>query len=154
MHYIRVDKAPEKLKPNEMVLHKPNFAEEVAQNRGKRGVQKTATIRNIRDTLTTITGKYNPEINPYHLKLQKYDNLMYNTEEEYGNIILKVIKDNDLNLLDKAIEFALLKRPAIVDTVYYVSPDIEGSGAFIGLGFNMKTTEKVTKSTHKKKNVV
>lgn len=154
MYYIRVDKAPEELKANEMVLYKPNFAKEVAVNKGKRGVQKTATIRNLRDTLMTITDKFDKTINPYHIKLQKYDNLMYDTDEDYGKIILRIIKDNNLNLLDKAVEFALLKRPAVVDTVYYVSPDLEGSSAFIGLGFSMKNNKKVLKSTSKKKGVV
>lgn len=154
MQYIRVDEAPEKVKANEMVLYKPNFAEEIAVNKGKRGVQKTATVRNLRDTLMTITGKYDDTINPYHIKLQKYDNLMYNTEEDYGNIIIRIIRDNNLNLLDKAVEAALLKRSAIVDTVYYVSPDIEGSTAFISLGFSMKEAKKSTKSAPKKEDVV
>jgi len=149
MDYIRVDNAPEKLKKNEMVITKPNFMEEVTATKGKRGVNKLATIRNIRDVLMIITANYNEQINPYHLKLQKYDNLMYDTDEDYAKIIHNVIKDNNLNLIDKAIEKELLKRNPIVDTVYYVSPDIEGSTAFISLGFRMKMNEKSIKKTVK-----
>jgi len=145
MEYVRVDKAPEKLKNNEMVIIKPNFLEEVVATKGKRGVNKIATIRNIRETLMLITGNYDETINPYHLKLQRYDNLMYKDDEAYAEIILKVIKDNGLNLLDKAIEKQLLSRGPLIDTVYYLSPDIEGSAAFINLGFNMRNSKKITK---------
>lgn len=142
MNYIRVDKAPEKLKNNEMVVTKPNFLKEIEATAGKRGVNKVATIRNLRDTLMLITGKYDETINPYHLKLQRYDNLVYKDNQEYADIILRVIKDNNLNLVDKAVEKQLLTRSPMVDTVYYVSPDIEGSAAFISLGFSMKNTKK------------
>lgn len=154
MEYIRVNEAPEKLKDNEMVIHKPDFQEEIEINRRKRGVDKVATIRNIRDTLMTITDKYDNTINPYHLKLQKYDNLVYDGDEGYGQIILKVISDNGLPLIDKAVEKALLDRKPSVDTVYYVSPDLEGSAAFISFGFNLKSGKKPTKGTSKKEDVV
>lgn len=147
MEYIRVDEAPEKLKNNEMAITKPNFLEEVISTKGKRGVNKVATIRNIRDTLMVITANYDETINPYHLKLQKYDNLMYKDDKGYADIILRVIKDNNLSLLDKAIEKKLLNRSPMIDTVYYVSPDIEGSTAFISLGFTMKSGKKSPKKS-------
>lgn len=154
MHYIRVDEAPEKLKTNEMVIHKPDFLEEIKAQKGKRGVNSTATIRNIRDTLMTITDKYDQTINPYHLKLQKFDNLMYDGDEGYAKIIGDVIRFNGLPLVDKAIEQQLKARSPMVDTVYYVSPDIEGSAAFISLGFSMKDGKKSTKKTAKTEDVV
>ncbi len=146
MHYIRIDKAPEKLKNNEMVIVKPNFLEEIKATKGKRGVNKIATVRNLRDTLMVITNKYDNTINPYHLKLQRYDNLTYKDDKEYADIILRIIKDNNLKLIDKAIEKQLLTRKPTIDTVYYVSPDIEGSTAFISLGFTMKSAKKSTKT--------
>lgn len=150
MEYIRVDEAPEKLKNNEMVINKPDFLEEVKATRGKRGVKNIVTIRNLRDTFMVITDKYDNTINPYRLKLQKYDNLTYEGDKGYSDIVLKVIKDNNLNLLNKAVEQQLLKRDPKVDTVYYVSPDIEGSTAFISLGFSMKSGKKSLKKTNKK----
>lgn len=154
MHYIRIDEAPEKLKDNEMVIEKPNFMDHIVANKAKRGVNSVATIRNIRDTLMAITSEYDQTINPYHLKLQKYDNLVYEGDAGYSEIILKVIRDNNLSLIDKAIEKELKRRNPKVDTVYYVSPDIEGSAAFIGLGFSMKEAPKETKKKVKKEDMV
>lgn len=151
MKYIRVDEAPEKIKDNEMVIFKPNFADEIKAKRGRRGADKIATIRNIRDTLMAITDKYDQSINPYHLKLQKYDNLKYDGDSGYGDIILRVIRENGLPLIDKAVEQQLLKRNPSVNTVYYVSPDLEGSAAFISLGFSMDNSKY---STSEKENVV
>lgn len=154
MHYIRVDEAPEKLKDNEMVIEKPNFMEHITANKAKRGVNSVATIRNIRDTLMAITNEYDQSINPYHLKLQKYDNLVYEGDAGYSDIILRVIRDNNLPLIDRAVEKKLKERNPKIDTVYYVSPDIEGSAAFVSLGFSMKDAPKQTKKKVKKEDVV
>jgi len=150
MKYIRVDEAPEKLKDNEMVIVKPDFIEEIASVSQKRGVKGIATIRSIRDALMVITDKYDNTINPYHVILQRYDNLLYKGNEGFAEIIQRVIKDNNLPLIDKAVEFKLLNRKPTVDTIYYVSDDIEGSGAFIRLGFIMGGN----KNAPKKKNLV
>jgi hypothetical protein len=153
MQYIRVDKAPEKLKANETVIHKPNFLEEIKASKGRRGVDNVATVRSLRDALMAITDKYDNTINPYHLKYHRYDNLMYEGDEGFAAIILRIIADNDLPLIDKAIEFELLKRKPDVDTVYYVSDDLNGSTAFIKHGFHLKTDKK-GKSASKSENVV
>lgn len=151
MKYIRVDEAPEKIKDNELVIFKPNFLEEIASVSKKRGVKGIATIRSIRDALMVITDKYDNTINPYHIILQRYDNLLYDGNEGFAKLIQRIIKEEKLPLVDKAVEFKLLQRNAKVDTVYYVSDDIEGSGAFIRLGFIMENGSNLTS---KKKNVV
>jgi hypothetical protein len=147
MKYVRVDKAPEKLKDNEMIIEKPDFMEEIQANRKKRGVDSAATIRNIRDTFMAITDKYDNTINPFHLKLQKFDNLVYEGDKGYSEIVLKVIKENDLPLVEKVIEFELKNRKPTVDMIYYVSPDLEGSRAFLNFGFSMKSDKKSTKKS-------
>ncbi len=153
MHYIRVDKAPEKLKDNEMVVEKPDFMEEVKATRKRRGVNKIVTITSLRDTLMVITDKYDNTINPYHLVLIRYNNLVYDGDIGFSKIIQRVIKDLDLSLVEKAIEFKLLKRNPKVDTIFYVSDDIDGSEAFVKLGFHMKEGKKI-KTTVKKEDVV
>ena len=130
-----------------MVIEKPDFMEEIQANRKKRGVNSTATIRNIRDTFMSITDKYDNTINPYHLKLQKFDNLVYEGDKGYSDIILKIIKDNDLPLVERVIEHELRNRKPTVDTVYYVSPDLEGAKAFLSFGFSMKGGKKSTKKS-------
>ena len=142
MKYIRVDEAPEKLKDNEMVLVKPDFLEEVTSISQKRGSKGIATARSIRDAFMTITNKYDQSINPYRLTFTKYDNLVYDGNPGFAKIIQRIIKEMDLPLLDKAVEFQLLKRKPKIDTVYYVSEDLEGSGAFIKLGFHMGDSKK------------
>jgi len=137
MKYIRVDEAPLSLKNNELVLVKPDFMEEIVATRGRRGVVKTASIRAIRDVLMAITEKYDKTINPYHLKLQHYENLMYDGDRGFSDLILKIIKELKLPLIERAIEFNLKNRKTSVDTVYYVSQDLEDTAAFTRMGFSM-----------------
>lgn len=151
MKYIVVSEAPAKLKDNEMVIFKPDFVEEVASVSKKRGVKGVASINSIRDAFMTITDKYDSTINPYHLKFNRYENLMYEGDKGFAALIVRIIKDLDLPLVDKVVEHQLLKRKPKVDTVYYVSDDLEGSRAFIKLGFHMGESKTFTS---KKEDVV
>jgi hypothetical protein len=148
MEYVRVDEAPEKLKDNEFVVHKPNFQDEISASRGRRsGVKGVVTIRGLRDTFMVITDRYDNTVNPYRLNLQKFENLVFDGDAAFSAIILDVIRANDLDLVDKAVEQELLKRDPKVNKIFYVSPDLEGSGAFLRLGFNMKDEKKSPKKT-------
>jgi hypothetical protein len=154
MKYIRVDEAPEKLKDNEMDLIKPDFLEEVSSISQKRGSKGVATIRSIRDAFMVITGKYDESINPYRLVFNNYDNMVYDGNEGFAKLIQKIVKDLNLPLLDRAVETKLLARHPKIDTVYYVSDDLEGSGAFIKLGFHMGEVLKSQKKIVKTEDVV
>ena len=154
MHYVLVSSAPEKLAQNEMVIHKPNFLEEVKQTKGKRGVNKLTSITSIRDILSLLASKYDNELNPYRVNLVKYENLPYSTDEDFSNIILRVIKDNNLNLIDKAVEQQIKNRKPSVDTVYYVSDDIAGTSVLISFGFHMKDGKNTKKIASNKDSVV
>ena len=154
MHYVLVSEAPEKISQNEMVIHKPNFLEEVKQTRAKRGVNKITSISSIRDLLLLLASKYDPDLNVYRVNLVKYDNIPYSSDEDFSNIILRIIKENELNLIDKAIELQLKNRKSSVDTVYYVSDDISGTSVLIRFGFNMKDAKNSKKITSNKDSVV
>lgn len=138
MNYIRVDKAPEKTNKNEMVIAKPNFMEEIEATKLRRGVDKLTTVNALRDTFMAITDKYDNSLNPYHMPLSKYRGRAFNDSKEYGDIILKIIKDNDYDLVDKAVDTLVKARKSEVNTIYYISPDIEGTSALIKNGFSLK----------------
>lgn len=137
MKYIRVDEAPEKLKKNEMVISKPNFMEEVEKTKGRRGVDKLTTVNALRDTFMAITDKYDNTLNPYRMPLQKYRGRAFKDDKEYSDIILKIIDDNNYDLIDKAVDTLVKARSTDVDTIYYVSPDLEGTKALTQNGFSL-----------------
>jgi hypothetical protein len=154
MHYIIVSSAPEKLSSNEMVIHKPNFLDEVKLTRGRRGVNRITSITSIRDILSLLAEKYDQTLNVYHLILQKYDNLPYSTDEDFSSILLRIIKDNDLKLIDKAVEQKIKTRKSTIDTIYYVSDTVDGTSALISLGFHMKDSKNSKKISSNKDSVV
>jgi hypothetical protein len=137
MKYIRVDEAPQKLNKNEMVITKPNFMEEVEKTKGRRGVEKLTTVNALRDTFMAITDKYDNKLNPYKMPLQKYRGRAFQDDKEYSDIILKIIKDNDYDLIDKAVDTLVKQRSTDVDKIYYVSPDLEGTKALTQNGFSL-----------------
>ena len=154
MVYVLVAEAPEELKSNEMVVHKPTFIDEIKATRGRRGVDGITSITSIRDILSLLSEKYDNTLNAYHLKLQKYENLPYKTDSDFSDILLRIVKDNRLSLVEKVIESKLKTRKPSVDTVYYVSNTLDGSSAFISLGFRMKDGKSSIKNIVKKDNVV
>jgi hypothetical protein len=154
MHYILVGEAPENLKSNEMVIHKPTFLEEVIATRQKRGVDKIASIRSIRDMVAILAAKYDNTLNPFRVNLTKYDNLPYSTDKEFADLIMRVIVENNLSFVEKAIEQQIQTRRTGIDTIYYVSDDLSGTSTLIRFGFNMKDGKNSKKIASNKDIVV
>lgn len=148
-NFTRVDKAPEKLKENECVIVKPDFIDEIQSTKKRRGISGLTTVPYLRDIFMAITDKYDHTVNPYQMKLSKYNGLSYKTEEDLSKIIFKIISDLNLDLLEKAVDTKVKNRPQGTDTIYYVSDDLEGTGAFIKNGINMDTTKNKKKVTVK-----
>lgn len=143
--FKRVDEVPKNLKDNECVIIKPDFQEMIDKTRKRRGVSGLTTAAALRDIFMLITDVYAPEINPYHLKLSKYEGRAYETDDQLREIIFKIIRDFDLNLLEKALEFQIKNRPPKTDFIYYVSPDLDGLSAFIKMGVNQAQNNKKVK---------
>lgn len=143
--FKRVNTAPDKLENNEMLIHKPDFQQEIDATRGRRGVTKVATASSLRDLFMTLTNKYAPEINPYKLKFSKYEGISIGTDDELRDLIFKIIFDNDLPLIDKTIEYHIKNRNPAVNTIFYVSDDLSGLGAFIKMGFNQQESREKVK---------
>ena len=146
MEYILVDKAPEKLKDNEMVLFKPTFIEQIAKSKLRRGVTKLTTANALRDALMLITDIYDNTVNPYKINLSAYEGLAYETDADLSTIILKILDDQGVDLVTKAIDVQLKSRDLKVDTVYFVSDNLNGSTAFLANGFTQQKSKKVAKN--------
>lgn len=145
--FKRVDKAPEKLKDGECVIKKPDFQEFIDATTKRRGTSGLTTASNLRDIFMAITDRYDHTVNPYQLKLSKYEGIAYENDDGIRKVLFKVIKDFDLDLLEKAVDFEIKNRPDNTETIFYVSPDLEGSSSFIKNGINQLTKKKKAKVT-------
>jgi len=154
MHYILVSEEPETLKSNEIVIKKPTFIEEVVATKQKRGVDKVATIRSIRDMIATLSAKYDETVNPFRVNLTKYDNIPYSSDKEFADLVMRVVIENNLPFVEKAIESQIKNRKPNIDTVYYVSDNLDGTSVLIRFGFNMKDGKNSKKIASNKDIVV
>jgi hypothetical protein len=154
MHYILVSEEPESLKSNEIVIKKPTFIEEVTATKQKRGVDKIASVRSIRDMIATLAAKYDDTLNPFRVNLTKYDNTPYASDKEFAELIMRVVVENNLSFVEKAIEHQIKNRKPNVDTIYYVSDDLNGTSVLIRFGFNMKDGKNSKKIASNKDIVV
>ena len=143
--YKRVDEEPKELKDNECVIYKPSFQEEIEATRKRRGVSGLTKANSLRDIFMAITDKYDQSVNPYHMKLTKYEGIAYETDDDLRKILFKIMKDHDTDLLNKAVDHAIKNRPENTDFIYYVSDDLAGSSAFIKQGINMAENKKKVK---------
>lgn len=148
--YKRVDLAPKSLKDDECVIYKPDFMDFIRNAKKRRGVSKLTTISNLRDIFMLITDKYDHTVNPYQMKLNKYQGLPYENDHDLSSIILKIIKDLDLDLINAAVDHEIKNRKPNTELIYYVSDDLVGTSAFIRNGINQQTK---TKKKEKKQKV-
>jgi hypothetical protein len=152
--YYAVPLAPKHIEENEMVIYKPTFLNEIQKTKVRRGVNKLTTASSLRDIFMAITDKYDNTINPYHLKLSKYEGISYDIDEDLVAVVYRIIKDNDLKLVEAAIDKQLKSRPHTVDTIYYVTPDMEGVSAFTQNGVTAGKSDEKGKKPKKSETVV
>ena len=152
--YSVVPEAPKNLEAGDYVIYKPTFIDEIAKTRTKRGVNKLTTASSLREIFMLITDKYDKTVNPYHLKLNKYEGIAYDIDEDLVAVIYRVIRDNNLSLVEAAVEKLIKERPHGTYHVYYVTSDLEGVNAFIKNGLSPEKTEEKGKKPKKSENVV
>lgn len=152
--YYAVPLAPKHLEENEMVIYKPTFLEEIAKTKVRRGVNKLTTASSLRDIFMAITDKYDQTVNPYHLKLSKYEGIAYDIDEDLVAVVYRIIKDNDLKLVEAAIDKQLKSRPHNIDTIYYVTSDMEHVSAFTKNGVSAGKNDEKGKKPKKSETVV
>jgi hypothetical protein len=152
--YFAVPSVPEKVEATDMVMYKPTFLEEIAKTRVRRGVNKLTTASSLRDIFMAITDKYDQTINPYHLKLNKYEGIAYDIDEDLVAVVYRVIKDNGLNLVESALDKQIKARPHTVERIYYVTPDMEGVAAFTKNGISAGNLDQKGKKPKNSETVV
>lgn len=152
--YTVVASAPKNLSETDLVINKPNFLEEIAKNKVRRGVVKLTTAPALRDIFMAITDKYDNTVNPYHLKLSKYEGIAYEKDEDLVDVVYRIIRDNNLNLVESAIDKLLKSRAHTVETIYYVTDDLDGIEAFAKNGISALKTDKKGKKEEKSENLV
>ena len=152
--YTVVGKTPEKLESTDFVIEKPTFIEEISKSKNKRGVTKLTTAASLRDIFMSITDKYDNTVNPYHLKLSKYEGIAYDTDMDLVPLIYRIISDNKLNLIEQAVDHKIKTRPLTSEVIYYVTDDLEGVGAFAKNGVSALKLDKNKKKTENPESVV
>jgi len=152
--YTVVASAPKNLSETDLVINKPNFLEEITKNKVRRGVVKLTTAPALRDIFMAITDKYDNTVNPYHLKLSKYEGIAYDKDEDLIDVVYRIIRDNNLNLVESAIDKQLKSRAHSVETIYYVTDDLDGIEAFAKNGISALKTDKKGKKEEKSENLV
>lgn len=152
--YTVVGEVPSTLNKGDFVILKPTFIEEIAKTKNKRGVSKLTTASSLRDIFMLITEKFDPKVNPYHLKLSKYEGIKYETDQDLVPLIYRIIDDNKLNLIESAVDVAIKNRPHDTEVIFYVTSDLEGVGAFAKNGINARKLDKKGKKTENSESVV
>lgn len=138
MQYQLVDKAPKELKKNELVLFKPDFIEQIAKSKLRRGTKKLTTANALRDALMLITDIYDNTVNPYRINLSAYEGIAYETDQDLSVIIMKILDDQGVDLVTKALDKQLRERNSDITSIFYVSDDLTGAATFIANGFTLK----------------
>lgn len=149
-----VASAPKSLSATDLVIYKPNFLEEISKNKVRRGVVKLTTAPALRDIFMAITDKYDNTVNPYHLKLSKYEGIAFAKDEDLISVVYRVIRDNNLNLIESAIDKTLKSRSHDVEVIYYVTDDLDGIEAFAKNGISALKNDKKTKKPENTEDVV
>lgn len=130
----------------------PNFMPEVLKSKFQRGQRKLTTAAMLRLTLIDIADKYDPTFEVYRqFAPVNYEGLPFNSDEEYSQIIVRIIKEIRPNIIDAAIMQQIREAPRGTKLIYFVAEDLIHTKAFMDAKIPMKASQN-TKSPQGKKN--
>jgi len=152
--FIIVDKKPERLEKNEMVIEMPNFVDEILEvesTLSKSQIRRSA-IFFLKSVAAAIGRKYDPEqFNPYTtFPYSAYEGIEYhNAEDLSAKIVIPMFVKYCPTMFDKYIETKIKARPATVQTVYFVGPE-DKAAIFIRLSLDRGELESKRLKKEKK----
>jgi hypothetical protein len=134
--FVVVQKAPDTLSKDEMVIGAPNFLEQIRLNARKAPkVQQTANTH-LREILDAISLKFDPELNAYGIRVVNFLGVPYADEAGLNAIIVSLIKAEHPQTLDKVLDFQLKNRPMNIKLIYFVG-NLQDSTQFFAHGIDM-----------------
>jgi len=144
--FCRVDKAPEELRKDELVVSLPDFKDEIIKARRSRGQQKILTVNYLRGIFTEIAASFDPTFNPYlDINLTKYKGLPAADEDEAAAKIMDIVTEVKPDLIEKAIAKQVAARATRVKLIYFVAPDFNHTGVFTQHGIDSIKPAEINK---------
>jgi hypothetical protein len=123
--FLIVDEAPKELKKGEIVIDKPNFMEEIAQQKAKTPRNGITGLFHLRAITALIAQNYDPsEMTEYSVKAHAFEGRPFSNDEELNNIIVEMIRINRPQVFTKYLDKKIKTRPVKTDLIYIVRADI------------------------------
>ena len=117
--FVVVKNAPEKLEKGEIVITPPTFLAQIQENARKAPRKQLTAINHLREILNSIATKYDTEMNVMKFRLVNYEGLPYANNEDLSVVILRILKEQYPQVLEKYLEKEIQSRPLGTQLVYY-----------------------------------
>jgi len=143
--FMIVDKAPENLKEDEMVVKSPNFLDEIKRSNAKASGKRMTSLHHMRQILMLIGNKYDPNgtFNSYtSIPLTKFEGLAFDTDEDLNQIIIRMLNKHYPVMLDLVVESQIKSRRPNVKLIYFEG-NSDNAGPFFKHGIP-RTNEVVS----------
>ena len=154
--FLLVEKAPDKLKDNEVVITEPDFLNEIKtaknQPRPFPNGKFLTSIAHLRAIGGIIGELYDPEgFNPYStIPYNHFVGIEYADNKGLSEVVLKMFNKFHPQILFKVLDKQIKSRPSGTELIYFVGKK-ENTEAFFANGINqleggktLSTTKKVT----------
>lgn len=134
--FVVVKEAPkaEDLRPGEMVIDRPDFLEEIAENKRREGRGGQVGSNHLRYVVGTVGAKYDPELSAYTIRPHLFEGRPYTTDLEFSAILTDVFNQQYPKIFESYLDYKIRTRPTNTKLIYYVG-NFVGTGAFFKNGF-------------------
>jgi hypothetical protein len=133
--FVVVDRAPETLEKDEVVINQPNFLEQIEANKKKQPRNGLIAVNHVREILQSISTKYDQDLNAMRIPLVGYVGVPFKNNEELSAIVVKILKSHYPPIFEKVLDYELKNRPLGTKLIYYVG-NFKGTTAFFKHGID------------------
>jgi hypothetical protein len=134
--FVVVKQAPATLEKGEIVIGQPDFMEQIVANQKKAPRHQQTALNHMREVLSSIGQKYDPDMNVFKIRLVNYEGLAFKSNEDISAIIVRLLKNEYPAIFDRYLDHQLKNRPINTKLIYYVG-DFTTTGPFYKAGLDL-----------------
>lgn len=118
--FVLVNKAPDSLPPQSVVIATPNFMKQVEASFLRHQNRNQTALNQLRDMLSSIQTDFGVDLNVPKIPLSRYEGLPYTDRDSLSRIVVQLLKTERPDSFVDFLEYNIRTRPLATKLIYFV----------------------------------
>jgi len=117
---VTKEEIPNPLPKKCYIIEPPLFIEEIEKHKYQMMLKKMTTVNCLRLIVDEIAQKYDTSLNAFHVNLDNYSGIKFETTDDLSKIINRVFADVHPKMFNKVLDYKIKSIPIETKVIFYV----------------------------------